>query len=178
MNAKHARFVEEYMVDRNATQAAIRAGYSPRTARAQGSRLLTNADISAAVQAAEAAIVERTKVTQEYVVGTLTEVVERCMERAPVMVRDPLDGRKWIQKEDEDGNHVWQFDAKGANQALGLLGKHLGIFTDKKEISFPNSGGVLMVPAPISTTAWAEAVAARQAQLAATPALAPLPDET
>src|SRR5690349_10235637 len=147
MNAKHARFVEEYMVDRNATQAAIRAGYSPRTARAQGSRLLTNADISAAVEAAEKAIVERTKVTQEYVVETLTEVVERCMERAPVMVRDPNDGRKWIQKTDDDGNHVWQFDAKNAVAGLNLLGKHLGIFTDKKEITLAQGGGVLMVPA-------------------------------
>jgi phage terminase small subunit len=175
MNAKHSRFVEEYMVDRNATQAAIRAGYSPRTARAQGSRLLTNADISAAVQAAEEAIVERTKVTQGYVVETLMEVVERCMERVPVMVRE---GREVVQKKDDDDNHVWTFDSRGANQALGLLGKHLGMFTEKREVTFPNSGGVLMVPAPVTPTAWAEAVAARQAQLAATPALAPLPDET
>jgi phage terminase small subunit len=49
---KQQRFVEEYLKDLNATRAAIRCGYSAKTARAQGSRLLTNADIAAAVEAA------------------------------------------------------------------------------------------------------------------------------
>jgi phage terminase small subunit len=48
---KHQRFVAEYVKDLNATQAAIRAGYSEKTAKQQGSRLLTNADIAAAVEA-------------------------------------------------------------------------------------------------------------------------------
>jgi len=48
---KQAAFVREYLVDFNATQAAIRAGYSPKTARSQGARLLTNVDVNAAIQA-------------------------------------------------------------------------------------------------------------------------------
>jgi phage terminase small subunit len=49
LTAKQARFVEEYLCDLNATQAAIRAGYSPKTATVQGSRLLTNAKVAAAI---------------------------------------------------------------------------------------------------------------------------------
>ena len=54
MNAKQQRFVTEYLIDLNATQAAIRCGYSPKTARVQGSRLLLNADIQASVAAGKA----------------------------------------------------------------------------------------------------------------------------
>ena len=49
LTAKQERFVEEDIVDLNATQAAIRAGYSPKTANREGSRLLSNVDIQAAV---------------------------------------------------------------------------------------------------------------------------------
>lgn len=49
MNAKQARFVEEYLVDLNATQAAIRAGYSEKTAYSQGQRLLKHAEVSRAL---------------------------------------------------------------------------------------------------------------------------------
>ena len=50
LNPKQERFVAEYLVDLNATQAAIRAGYSPKTAKEQGARLLTNVHIQKAVQ--------------------------------------------------------------------------------------------------------------------------------
>ncbi|WP_422462582.1 MULTISPECIES: terminase small subunit [unclassified Endozoicomonas] len=51
INDKQRRFVDEYLIDQNATRAAIAAGYSPQTARVQGSRLLTNADISTEIRA-------------------------------------------------------------------------------------------------------------------------------
>ena len=50
MNSKHQRFVDEYLIDQNATRAAIAGGYSEKTARSQGSRLLTYADISQAIR--------------------------------------------------------------------------------------------------------------------------------
>ena len=49
LTPKQERFVEEYLIDLNATQAAIRAGYSAKTAEAQGSRLLSNVNVSALV---------------------------------------------------------------------------------------------------------------------------------
>lgn len=51
LNARQRRFVDEYLIDLNATQAAIRAGYSEKTARQIGDRLLSNVDIRAAVDA-------------------------------------------------------------------------------------------------------------------------------
>lgn len=67
LNPNQSRFVAEYIVDLNATQAAIRAGYSPKTAGSQGERLLRNAEIQAAVADAIEARGKRTLVTQDRV---------------------------------------------------------------------------------------------------------------
>ena len=133
---KQAAFVRQYLVDLNATQAAIRAGYSERTANAQAGRLLANVGIREAIEKAQAKRAQRVEVTQDYVLSNLVEVVERTMQRAPVL------DRKGEQVTDEEGRAVWTFDAKGANGALELLGKHLGIFTDKirAEVSGPDGG--------------------------------------
>lgn len=135
---KQTAFVREYLVDLNATQAAIRAGYSERTAYSVGQRLLKNVEIQRAVAAAQAKRARRVEVTQDYVLSNLVEVVERTMQRAPVM------DRKGEQVTDEEGRAVWTFDAKSANRALELLGKHLGIFADKvkAEVSGPDGGPV------------------------------------
>ena len=55
LTGKRARFAEEYSVDLNATQAAIRAGYSEKTAASQGERLLRNVEIAAAIAEARLA---------------------------------------------------------------------------------------------------------------------------
>ena len=71
LTPKQARFVEEYLVDLNATQAAIRAGYSERSARKQGHDNLKNPRIEAAITAAQAARSERTQITADQVVSEL-----------------------------------------------------------------------------------------------------------
>lgn len=133
---KQAAFVREYLVDLNATQAAIRAGYSERTASRIGPQLLGKTCVREAIEKAQAKRARRVEVTQDYVLSNLVEVVERTMQRAPVT------NRKGEQATDEEGRAVWTFDAKGANRALELLGKHLGIFTDKirAEVSGPDGG--------------------------------------
>lgn len=65
---KQSRFVEEYVLDMNATQAAIRAGYSAKTAQEQGARLLANVMVRAAVDAAVAKIADRAEVSAERVI--------------------------------------------------------------------------------------------------------------
>ena len=65
LSPKRKAFVAEYLVDLNATQAAIRAGYSEKTARSQGQRLLTKADIQEAIQAAQAKRAERLEITAD-----------------------------------------------------------------------------------------------------------------
>ncbi len=67
LSPKHQQFVAEYLVDMNATEAAIRSGYSRKTARAQGCRLLTDVDIQAAVKAGQSAKLTKTGVTAERV---------------------------------------------------------------------------------------------------------------
>src|SRR5438105_8689072 len=67
LTAKQRRFVEEYLIDLNATKAAERAGYSAKTANEQGAQLLGNAKIQAAIGAAEEERSERTAVTQDRV---------------------------------------------------------------------------------------------------------------
>lgn len=75
LTEKQKRFVEEYLVDLNATQAAIRAGYSPKTANEQGARLLVNVSIQQALQKAMKDREQRTVVTADRVVQELWNIV-------------------------------------------------------------------------------------------------------
>lgn len=134
LTPKQQRFVEEYLVDLNATQAAIRAGYSEKTAEQIGYKLVQKSSVSKAIQDAQKKRSERVEITQDYVLKGLKEITERCMQRAPVC------NMKGEQVVDEDGNNLWAFDGKTACRAFELLGKHLGMFTDKVEQK--NSGEV------------------------------------
>lgn len=128
LTPKQARFVQEYLVDLNATQAAIRAGYSERTAYRIGADLLQKTSLQNAIEAALKERERRVEVTQDQVLRDLLEVKERCLQRAPV-----TDMQK-RQVQDEAGRDVWAFDAKGALRALELLGKHLGMFVDRARV--------------------------------------------
>src|SRR5205085_1104724 len=91
LNDRQARFVAEYLVDLNATQAAIRAGYSARTAYSAGERLLRNVEVAAAIAEAQAARSRRTEVTADRVVLELARVAfgdpRRVMSWGPGGVR-------------------------------------------------------------------------------------------
>ena len=67
LTPKQARFVEEYLIDLNATQGAIRAGYSAKTANEQGAQLLAKLSIRGAVAEAQAIRSKRTEITQDEV---------------------------------------------------------------------------------------------------------------
>lgn len=123
LTPKQQRFVEEYLIDLNATQAAIRAGYSPKGATVRGAELLANRNVAAAVEAAKSKRSERTGVTQDWVIGKLVENVNRAMQAEPV-----CDG-----KGNETGEY--QYEGAVANGALKLLGEHLGMFKQKIEHS-------------------------------------------
>ncbi len=71
LTPKQARFVEEYLIDLNATQAAIRAGYSAKTANEQGAQLLAKLSIRKAVAEAQAIRSTRTVITQDEVIQGL-----------------------------------------------------------------------------------------------------------
>lgn len=119
---KQRQFVREYLIDRNATQAAIRCGYSAKTAKQQGSRLLSYADIQAAIEVGNAKAAERAELTVAGVLNDIKTVVSRCMQQEPVL--------------DKDGNPTgeYRFEASPALKGLELLGRHLSIWNDKTTI--------------------------------------------
>lgn len=125
MTDKQERFCEEYLIDCNGAQAAIRAGYSERSAKEIASELLTKPNIHTRIAELKKQLSEKTLVDAEYVIKGFIEVANRCMEKKPVL---EFNGKFMEQKKDEDGNLVWQFDSSGANRSLELLGKHVGIF--------------------------------------------------
>lgn len=118
MTPKRDQFVKEYLVDLNATQAAIRAGYSEKTAKSIGQQLLTKLDVQQAITKSQTTRAERTEITQDYVLARLKIESERT---------------------EEGSSHAARVSA------INLLGKHLGMFVERKELTGAD-GSPLMVP--------------------------------
>ena len=106
LNDKQRRFVAEYLKDQNGTQAAIRAGYSKKTAQVQSSDLLSKPMVREAINEKLEKVEEDALVTVQYIIGGLRKIVDRCLA-------------------DET------FDQAGANKALESLGRFRKLFTDK-----------------------------------------------
>lgn len=81
MNAAQQAFVREYLICRNASEAALKAGYSPKTAGSQGHRLLKNAEVAAAIAKAEEKAEERAEKTLDDVIAELTRVAFSGMSK-------------------------------------------------------------------------------------------------
>lgn len=154
LNDKQQRFVDEYLKDLNATQAAIRAGYSAKTAYAIAEKLLRKAEIQEAIQAAMKARSKRTEVTQDRVL----------QELARIAFFDPRkmfhgDGSpKSIHELDDDtaaavsgldvvniGNsevgigQVLKYKVADKGAALTNAMRHLGMFNDKLDVNVTNT---------------------------------------
>lgn len=147
LTEKQKRFCDEYLVDLNATQAAIRAGYSPKTANEQGARLLANVSVQEAIAKAMAERSRRTGVNQDRVIQELARIAfvnpQDVINPEDASVRedaaeDDLACIQSVKVKTMDG-------AKGTSmerevklndkmKALELLGKHLGMFKDKVEL--------------------------------------------
>lgn len=138
---KQKQFVEEYLVDLNATQAAIRAGYSEQTGYSIGQRLLKKVEVQEAIQQAKNKRSERTQITQDEVIRRLIENVDISMGKKATVITIPSK----TENGEVMGNDVAQFvyEPSAANKALELLGKHLGIFKDGVDIT---SGGKPLQP--------------------------------
>jgi phage terminase small subunit len=147
MTPKQQRFVEEYLIDLNATQAAIRAGYSSKTAYAIGEENLRKPEISEAIQAAMDERSSRTEITADYVLQSIVSTMERCKQAEPVFDRkgDP------VMTDTPDGGmaRAYTFNAMGVLKGAELLGKHLKLFTEKHE----HSGNVGLLPSRIDDLA-------------------------
>lgn len=121
--AKQQMFIDEYLVDLNGTQAAIRAGYSEKTAGVQASRLLANVNIRARIEELKKTRADRLNLDAYWVLKRLMDISDRAMQQEPVMEFDYVEQRLVPTGE-------YQFDSSGANKATELIGKHLGMFEE------------------------------------------------
>jgi phage terminase small subunit len=142
LTPKQAAFVREYLVDLNATQAAIRAGFSAKTAESQASRLLRNVKVGGAINLAVAKRAEKTELT-----------AERVLKEIGLIAFRPLETEDTEEPDDDDDEYVRRVKEKLRSpdlrvadklKALELLGKHLKLFTEKIEIKADESFAELL----------------------------------
>ena len=136
LTARQERFIDEYLVDLNATQAAIRAGYSKNSARQIGDENLSKPDIQEAIAGAKRERSEATKIDAEWVLRELVKLHQRVTQE----IKPALHPKTRKQMKDEEGNLLFVFNAAAAaaaNRALELIGKHTEIaaFKDRLEVS-------------------------------------------
>ena len=148
LNDKQQRFVDGYLIDLNATQAAIRAGYSPKTAQEQASRMLSNVMVQDAVAKAMAVRSRRTGINQDRILYELAKIAFANMADVvdldsakvkPDASREDLSCIQSVRiKPNEWGTEreVKLYDRKAA---LELLGRHLGMFKDNLNLTVETS---------------------------------------
>ena len=108
LSARQALFIGEYVISGNATQAAIKAGYSEKTACEQGSRLLANVKVAREVEQRQQRRVDRLNLSADFVLENILRTAEKARD-------------------------VGEYSA--ALKGYELLGKYLKLFTDKTELS-------------------------------------------
>jgi len=159
LNRRQKLFVQEYLVDLNATQAAIRAGYSPKTAPFIGAENLKKPQIQTAISAAMAERSKRTEITQDMVVKELALIGFADMadfvkiDESGMIQAIPLDTlaegksriikkvrEKRVIKSTAEGDQIldatYEFELCDKVKSLENLGRHLGMFVEKREIDF------------------------------------------
>lgn len=141
LTAKQEAFCREYLIDLNATQAAIRAGYSEKTAGSIGEENLKKPEIMECIQAQMDKRSARTAITADYVLGIISETIERCRQVEPVL--DRKGKQVWVDTPDGKVKPAFVFDAKNVLKGTELLGRHLKLFTDN--VDMHHGGSVTII---------------------------------
>ncbi len=148
LSPKQQLFADEYLIDLNATQAAIRAGYSPKTADQQGSRLLTIVKVRTYIEQKMAERSRRTGINQDRV---LQELAKIAFVKATDLI-DPKDASVLENASDDDLAVIQSIKVKESwgekgssvereikladkTRSLEMLGRHLGMFNDKLDVN-------------------------------------------
>ncbi len=155
MNARQSAFVNEYLIDLNATQAAIRAGYSAKTAYSQGERLLKNAEVAAAVSAAQAERSQRTRINADWVLSRLGAEVEadladlyredgsvKPVHEWPLIWRQGLVAGVEVERIGEGAGHVTKIKISDRIKRIDLIGKHIDVQAFKEKVE--HTGGIAL----------------------------------
>lgn len=124
LTSRQERFVREYLIDLNGTQAAIRAGYSEHSAKQQASQLLDIPLLALRVEALKDERAAALAITATDVLAGLLKIRDRAMQAEEVL-RFDHEACALV------GTGEYKFDSNGANKASELIGKHLAMFTEK-----------------------------------------------
>lgn len=155
LSPKQLRFVEEYLIDLNATQAAIRAGYSAKTADQQASRLLANVKVSKAVSERTAKRNKRLELTQDRVLLELMRVaffdpralftadgrprsIEELDDDTAAVIAGIDISMERTEEEDSQGRPIYapvrKYKTSDKMRALELCMRHMGLLNDKLKV--------------------------------------------
>jgi phage terminase small subunit len=151
LTPKQAAFVREYLVDHNATRAAIRAGYSEATATTSGPRLLENVGIRLEIEQATAKQAAKVGIKAEEILAELKRLAFsdlgdifdktgalKPLHEIPADARRAIAGVEVVQRsmgEDEEPEVVRKVKLWDKTKSLELLGKHLGLYLERVEHS-------------------------------------------
>jgi len=168
LSYKQQRFIDEYMIDFNGTQAAIRAGYSPRTARHQAHQLVTDYRIQAELKARTAKLSEQASITVAEIVERLAAILRATMrdylrmtakgELALDFSRATPQQMAAVQHleidraagEDADGAKKFRLRLYDKIAAADKLLRHLGAYRDRVEHSGPEGGPIEVATPPVT----------------------------
>lgn len=165
LTRRQAAFVQEFLIDNNASQACIRAGYSPNGASVTGTRLIADPSVAAAIERAQAQRATRIGVKQDDVLHEMSMLANsridhyvvddhgnvRLAEGAPEGAMAAIKSKKHkkTMREDKDGNltvtHEVSIELWDKPGTLKLMGRHIGLFPDKVELSGPGGKAIDVV---------------------------------
>lgn len=164
MSEKHQRFVEEYLVDLNATQAAIRAGYSAKTAYAQGSALLKHIEVKKAIAKAKRDRAERMAIKQDRVLLELARIayfdIRKTVDAngAPIPLHkldddtaaaiagiDVIEQFEMVDGERVPTGVLKKYKVFDKNTAVTNAMRHLGMLKEGLNVNLPPGGALVKV---------------------------------
>ena len=175
MTPKQKIFIKEYLIDLNATRAAISAGYSERTACEQGSRLLANVKVKTEIERSLTKRAEKLDISAEKVLGELSKMafanmqdyitirdgdayvdLSKLTRDQAAAIQEVTTDSYTVEGENEESAKVitkCKFKLADKRGSLELLGRYLKLFTDKFEAGGPNGEGLRIVIEHIGRTA-------------------------
>ncbi len=127
LTPRQKKFIDELLICGSEREAAIRAGYSPKSAAAQASRLLRDPRVQQYRRETEQRLFDEMGVNEGWIGRRLVEIVDRCMQAAP-----HYSWNSETRQKEPDG--FWVFDPAGAIKALTELGAHLGFRKPAEEV--------------------------------------------
>lgn len=134
LSPKHELFVLEFLKDMNATRAYKEVYKAKQTvAEVSGCQLLRNPKVKEFIDKKLRERFAKAEKDWQRVIDRLFELVERCMQKVPVLVYDK-ESKEYVQATNKDWEWVWQFDSWGANTALSNLAKYFKLFTETVKV--------------------------------------------